>query len=145
MKSKTICKLRLVILAAFALILSACATASSTQPSAEATPAPTAEPIEPWDGDGMEIPLDGSSLKAWDRSMARVKAHSRPETYNSLESAIKYLLTYDLAARGDKEKLIGQLDGLTGYEVISRVRWQKPLPGRGKPEKDATDASLIDT
>lgn len=126
------------------ILMGGCAATTGSSPDPGAVSEQAAE-IEPWDGDGMEIPLDGSSLKAWDRSMARVKAHSRPETYNSLESAIKYLLTYDLAARGDKEKLIGQLDGLTGYEVISRVRWQKPLPGRGKPEKDATDASLIDT
>lgn len=126
------------------LLMGGCAatTGSSAQPGPVTE---QAVEIEPWDGDGMEIPLDGSSMEAWERSMARVKAHSQPETYNSLESAIKYLLTYDLAARGDKEKLVGQLDGMTGYEVISRVRWQKPAPGRSKAEKNATDASIIDT
>ena len=126
------------------ILIGGCAATTDSNPEPDAVIEQAAE-IEPWDGDGMEIPLDGSSMEAWQRSMERVKAHSRPETYSSLESAIKYLLTYDLAARGDKEKLIGQLDGMTGYEVISRVRWQKPLPGRGKPEKNATDASLIDT
>lgn len=125
MKSKTICKLRLVILAAFALILSACATASSTQPSAEATPAPTAEPIEPWDGDGMEIPLDGTSLEAFDKSLARVKAHTSPEAYTTLVNAIDYLLVYDLASKNDKATLAAHLDGMTGKQVVDQVKWRK--------------------
>jgi hypothetical protein len=125
MKSKTICKLRLVIVAAFALILSACATASSTQPSAEATPAPTAEPIEPWDGDGMEIPLDGTSLEAFDKSLARVKAHTSPEAYTTLVNAIDYLLVYDLASKNNKATLAAHLDGMTGKQVVDQVKWRK--------------------
>lgn len=125
MKSKTICRLPLVILAAFALILSACATASSTQPSAEATPAPTAEPIEPWDGDGMEIPLDGTSLEAFDKSLARVKAHTSPEAYTTLVNAIDYLLVYNLASKGDKATLATHLDGMTGRQVVDQVKWRK--------------------
>ena len=101
--------------------------------------------IEPWDGDGMEIPLDGSSMEAWDRSMARVKAHTSAENYQSLESAIDYLLTYDLSVGYDKKRLIKNLDGQTGYEVLQRVRWGKPAPGKGPAEKGASDASLIDT
>ena len=125
MKSKMICKLPLVILAAFALILSACATASSTQASAEATPAPTAEPIEPLDGDGMEIPLDGTSLEAFDKSLARVKAHTSPEAYTTLVNAIDYLLVYDLASKNDKATLAAHLDGMTGKQVVDQVKWRK--------------------
>jgi hypothetical protein len=126
------------------LVLAGCATAPpvSEEPASEAAPV---QDIEPWDGDGMDIPLDGSSMEAWDRSMARVKAHTSPETYQSLESAIDYLLTYDLSAGYSKNRLIKNLDGQTGYEVLQRVRWGKPAPGKGPAEKDASDASLIDT
>ena len=42
-------------------------------------------------------------------------------------------------------RLIKNLDGLTGYEIIGKVRWRTPAPGKGPAEKGATDASLIDT
>ena len=126
MKSKVIYKLpTLVIFATFALFLSACATASSTQPSSDATPAPAAEPVEPWDGDGMDIPLDGTSLEAFEKSLARVKAHTSPETYTTLVNAIDYLLVYDLAAKGDKATLATRLDGMTGKQVVDQVKWRK--------------------
>jgi len=126
------------------LLVSGCASSPSATETTASEPVPAQE-IEPWDGDGMEIPLDGSSMEAWDRSMARVKAHTSPETYQSLESAIDYLLTYDLSVSYDKNRLIKSLDGQTGYEVLQRVRWGKPAPGKGPAEKGATDASLIDT
>ena len=126
MKSKTIYKLSpLLLFAACALFLSGCATASSAQPSAEATSAPTAEPVEPWDGDGMDIPLDGTSLEAFDKSLARVKEYASPKDYTTLVNAIDYLMVYDLAAKRDKAKLVSHLDGLTGHEVIDRVAWRK--------------------
>jgi hypothetical protein len=126
MKSKTIYKLSpLLIFAACALFLSGCATASSAQPSAEATSAPTAEPVEPWDGDGMDIPLDGTSLEAFDKSLARVKAHTSPESYTTLVNAIDYLLVYDLASKGDKSTLASHLDGMTGKQVVDQVKWRK--------------------
>ena len=126
------------------LALAGCASSPPLVEEPASEPAPVQE-IEPWDGDGMEIPLDGSSMEAWDRSMARVKAHTSAENYQSLESAIDYLLTYDLSVGYDKKRLIKNLDGQTGYEVLQRVRWGKPAPGKGPAEKDAADASLIDT
>ena len=131
-------------LLAFAVFLSGCATPAPTVTETEPVAEPVVE-IEPWDGDGMDIPLDGSSMEAWERSMARVKAHTSPESYQSLESAIEYLLTYDLAVAYDKNRLIQSLDGQTGYQVLQRVRWGKPAPGKGPAEKGASDASLIDT
>lgn len=126
------------------LVLSGCASSPPVTEESANVHAPAQE-IEPWDGDGMDIPLDGSSMEAWDRSMARVKAHTSAENYQSLESAIDYLLTYDLSVGYDKKRLIKNLDGQTGYEVLQRVRWGKPAPGKGPAEKGASDASLIDT
>ena len=126
------------------LTLAGCASSPPASDQSASEPAPVQE-IEPWDGDGMEIPLDGSSMEAWDRSMARVEAHTDDATFTTLQNAIDYLLTYDLSARKDMNRLIKNLDGLTGYEVVGKVRWRLPAPGKGPAEKGATDVKLIDT
>lgn len=130
------------LLLATALFLTACA---ATPPQEEIAPAEQEAviEIEPWDGDGMDIPLDGSSMEAWKRSMARVKAHTSESQYTTLENAIDYLLTYDLATQRDMNKLIRKLDGMTGFEVLYRVGWRKPAPGKGPAEKGAADAKII--
>jgi hypothetical protein len=104
-----------------------------------------AEVIDTYEGDGMEIPLDGSSLEAFDASMARIKRHSTEASYTTLSNAIEYLLVYDLEVRRNKEKLAAKLDGLTGYEVVAKVGWRKPPPGTSKAVKGAADAKIIET
>lgn len=126
------------------LLVSGCATSPVATETTASEPVPAQE-IEPWDGDGMEIPLDGSSMEAWDRSMARVKAHTDESTFTTLENAIAYLMTYDLSAQNSMDRLIKNLDGLTGYEIVGKVRWRLPAPGKGPAEKGATDVKLIDT
>lgn len=126
------------------LLLSGCATTAPQTAEPVAEPEPVME-IEPWDGDGMEIPLDGSSMEAWNRSIARVEAYSAEKNFITLENAIEYLLVYDLAAGMDMEKLIKRLDGLTGYQVLERVNWRRPAPGKGPAEKGAADAKIIDS
>ena len=140
-------------LAVTAVIFLAACAAPQSKSSEESDPLvadaseQTSEPdvIDTYEGDGMELPLDGSSLDAWDASMARVKRHSTEASYTTLENAIDYLLVYDLEVRRDKEKLVAKLDGLTGYEVVARVKWRKPPPGKGNAAKDADDAGIIDT
>lgn len=136
----------LLILMFASLLLAGCAgqqkqtgTSEGIEPQAD-----TAYEIEPWDGDGMEIPLDGSSREAWDQSMARVKAHTSESDYTTLKNAIDYLLVYDLQAKNDLNNLISRLDGMTGYEILARVKWRKPAPGKGPAEKGAADAKIID-
>lgn len=133
-----------VAMLALALFLAGCATSPATTEEPETAAAPAYD-IEPWDGDGLEIPLDGSSMEAWNRSMARVKAHTDEVHFTTLENAIDYLLTYDLSARNQMDRLIKNLNGLTGYEIIGKVRWRLPAPGKGPAEKGAADAKLIDT
>lgn len=120
----------LLVLISSAVLVAGCAS-NQAQPKKPAEPRPTAESyeIEPWDGDGMEIPLDGSSREAWEKSLARVKAHSKQSTYTTLENAIDYLLVYDLESRGNFDTLISRLDGQTGYEIIARTNWRKPAGG----------------
>jgi hypothetical protein len=108
--------LGLALLAMAMLLLSACAaTSSSGQAGQEIS-------FEPWDGDGLDIPLDGSSLTAWDSSLARVKAHTTPEQYRTLESSLDYLLFYDFELKGDREKFAAKMDGLTAAEAIDAAK-----------------------
>jgi hypothetical protein len=75
---------------------------------------------------GLDIIMDGSSLEAFDKSMEQVKATSSESSYKTLEGALDYLLFYDLVAQRDREKLVARLDGMTGHEIIKKVKWRKP-------------------
>jgi len=128
------------------LLMAACGPSkTSLSGTADDATAPENEIVDDFDGDGMEIPLDGTSLAAFDASMARVKRHSSTSNYKTLENAIDYLLVYDIGARGDKEKVVAKLNGLNGYQVIDKVGWRKPAPGKGQAEKGAADAKIIDS
>jgi hypothetical protein len=135
--------IRLLLATLFSiLVLAACATA----PQGDTAPEPEAQEIsiEPWEGDGMEIPLDGSSLEAFDASVARVEAHVTEKDYKNLTNALEYLLLYDLGAQMDREKLASRLDGKTPREVLGLVKWRRPAPGKSSAEKGAADAKIID-
>jgi hypothetical protein len=130
-----------------ALALAACATTQAQTTDASAAPdqSADAEIADTFEGDGMEIPLDGTSLEAFEASLARVKEHTSEENYTTLENAIAYLLVYDLSAKRSKEKLAANLDGLNGYEVMNKIGWRRPPPGKSQAEKGAADAKIIDT
>jgi len=103
------------------------ATQPATSPAAEAAlgdnvkPKGAAEAVDP----GMQIPVDGSSLEAFEKSLETIKGQAREPNYITLEEAIKYLLVYDLGTGGDKAKLAKNLDGLTGDQIIDKVTWRK--------------------
>jgi len=126
--------------AVLASLLAACAT-HGTQPDPSQA-VDTAPPVEPWDGDGMDIPLDGSSLEAFDNSLARVKAHTSPDNYTTLVNAIDYLLVYDLAAKRDRATLVSRLDGLTPNEVIAKVSWGSKPPGETSARSHLPDSTV---
>lgn len=137
------CKTLLVALAA-ATLMTACAGNQPATPKAadqNVEPSQTAYEIEPWDGDGLDIPLDGSSMEAWNQTLARVKAHTSDENFITLSNSIDYLKFYDLSAGQNLEKLIVRLDGLTGREVIDRVAWQRFNPGRQQTKPGASDST----
>jgi len=71
---------------------------------------------------GLDIVMDGSSLKAFDKSMEQVKATSSEFDYKKLEGALDYLLFYDLAVQQNREKLVTSLDGMTAQDIIEKVR-----------------------
>ena len=89
------------------------ADAAGTEEAAVKTEAPGAATAT-----GLDIVMDGSSLKAFDKSMEEVKATGSEFDYRSLESAIDFLLVYDLGAQRSREKLASRLDGMTGHEII---------------------------
>lgn len=122
-----------ILTGAAVLLLSACASTPSGSLETTADETPAVE-IEPWDGNGLDIPLDGSSMEAWESSMTRVEAHTSEKEYQFLQNAIDWLLVYDLPSKNKMDILITRLDGLTGREVISRVRWiPTPPPKATKP------------
>ncbi len=138
----------LALTAALALTVSGAVLAESGEEATEAAPPnlPTDEEIaELYDGDGMKIPLDGTSLENFNASMELIKKHSTASSYKSLENAIQYLLIYDLEVRRDKEALAAKLNGVDGYDVKSRVGWRKPPPAKSKAVKGSSDANLIDS
>ena len=133
------------------LLLAACGPSKSTvngEQSSETPPAAVAEAeiVDDYDGEGMEIPLDGSSLTAFDASLAKVKRNTSETNYTTLENAIEFLLVYDLGAQRDRVKLASRLNGLTGHEVVSKVgARRKPAPDKESAEKAAADPDIIDT
>lgn len=85
----------------------------------EDTPAVEAEPS------GLDIPMDGSSLEAWNQSMEKVKEVGGPKEYGQLQDAFDYLLMFDIGAKNDPATLASRLNGLTGNEILKRVAYRK--------------------
>lgn len=75
--------------------------------------------------DGMQIPVDGSSLEAFDQSLEKIKKQATEAEFTTLENALDYLLVYDLAAKRNRTKLAANLDGLTGEQIVDKVEWRK--------------------
>jgi len=90
-------------------------------------------------GEGMEMPLDGTSVATFDASLALVKQHTNEENYRSLEKAISYLMAFDISVRNDKARLASRLNGMNGYEVVAKYNKDKPTPAKSGPRKAPTD------
>jgi hypothetical protein len=131
------------------LALAACTAPVGKSPEAESAKATVAAPevevVDNFEGDGMEIPLDGSSVEAFDASLALVKKHSSESNYVTLRKAISYLMAFDVSVRNDRSRLADRLNGLNGYEVIAKVDLQKPPARRSNVKKGAADAKTVDT
>lgn len=108
-------------------------TASTEAKSTEGTPiesapvdaaSPPKEAAQRWT-DAMHIPVDGSSLEAFNESLEKIKAQAKENEYTTLTNAIDYMVIYDLAAKRDRAKVAANLDGLTGAEIVDKVHWRK--------------------
>jgi len=70
---------------------------------------------------GMNIPIDGSSVETFEKSLAAIKGQSTEAEYKTLSGAIDRLALYDLSIRRDRTKLAESLNGMTGAEIIDSV------------------------
>ncbi len=98
---------------------------AATTPADEIAPAHAVDSAEVAKAIGLDIVVDGSSLVAFEKSMERVKETGSEADYKRLESALDYLLFYELSAQQNREKLAARLDGKTGHEIINKVKWRK--------------------
>lgn len=74
---------------------------------------------------GMDIPMDGSSLEAWNASLEKVKEAGGPKAVGQIQDAFDYLLMFDIGAKNDPATLASRLDGLTGSQIVKRIGYGK--------------------
>lgn len=95
--------------------------------SAQEIEAPTAEAkaVEQAGSPGMQIPVDGASIEAFEESLEQIRAETTPAEFTSVQNALDYLLVYDLGARRNRELLYQRLDGKTPTEILQMVKWRQ--------------------
>ncbi len=74
-------------------------------------------------GEGMRIPVDGTSLDAFEQSLATIKTKTTSAEYTTLINAIDYLMVYYIEAKRDRTKLAALLNGKTGEQIVGLVNW----------------------
>lgn len=121
----------LFAVAALSLVLASAAVAQDASP---ATPSDAADEAAQSQGKmmldddevsaGMHLKFDGSSEKAFEESLEKIKGEVTDAEYVTVQNAIDYLLVYDLAARRDPNELYKRLDGKTPAEMLKMVNWQ---------------------
>ena len=74
---------------------------------------------------GLDLSVDGSSLEAFNKSLEKIKETATASQYKTLENAFEYLLVYDFALKQDRTKLAAKLDGMTGWQIIDKIKWRK--------------------
>ncbi len=73
---------------------------------------------------GLNRPMNGKNLQTFEKDLEIVKGEITEPEFRTLMNAIGYLRVYDLAARGDKEKVYQNLDGKTPKEIMKKVKWR---------------------
>lgn len=91
---------------------------------AESEPSPSSISAAPFDAAAadaaMQRPMDGSSVEAFTKDLERLKSEVRPEDFAKVQSALSWMMFYDLSAAGEKAKLYASLDGDTPNEIIAK-------------------------
>jgi hypothetical protein len=125
--------------------------AATPEPGAVPATIEAATPPAPVVSPGMQIPVDGTSVEAFDASLAEIQEKTTASEYITLTNAIKYMMVYDLTAKRDRAKLAANLNGLTGEQIIDRVNWRRDSPKtstppkiQAPPEQTATEPSTPD-
>lgn len=65
--------------------------------------------------------MDGSSTATFEKGLEKVQTEATSAEYKTLQSAIKYLLMYDLSVKKNKAALYQKLDGKTPAEIIAKA------------------------
>ena len=117
----------LVFLAAFSAWAEPDQGAEENVTSAVESSAPedTIGSAEAAESTGLDIVMDGSSLEAFEQSMEQVRETGTAVEYKSITGAIDYLLIYDIGAKRNMKTLASRLNGLTGNEIVERVKWRQ--------------------
>lgn len=106
--------------------ISAEALEENVDAAAEADAATEAEAADvEEEATGLNIVMDGSSLEAFNESMEKVKETGSENDYKRLQDAFSYLLVFDTGARNNPKTLASRLDGLTGHQILERVKYGK--------------------
>lgn len=74
------------------------------------------------EGYGLTMVVDGSSPEAFQESLELIAMDTSDAQYQELDSALRFLATYDTAAWSGLPNLYKTLDGMTGEEIIERAR-----------------------
>ena len=98
-------------------------SATVSPPIAEPAAGLNEKPATPKFGAGMQIPVDGTSLDAFDKSLADIKTKTTKPEYTTLSNAIDFLMVYYIDARRDRTKLAALLNGMTGEQIVAMVKW----------------------
>ena len=99
------------------------ASAAVSPPVAEPAAPASEKPAAPKFGAGMQIPVDGTSLEAFEQSLADIKTKTTKPEYTTLSNAIDYLMVYTIEAKRDRTKLAAYLNGKTGEQIVDMVKW----------------------
>ncbi len=70
----------------------------------------------------MDQPVDFSSPEAAEKTLQNIREQEGEAAYKNLNSAMAYLLYYDLGLGNDKAKLHKKLDGQTPNQIIAQMR-----------------------
>jgi hypothetical protein len=70
----------------------------------------------------MDQPVDFSSPEAVEETLQNIRDQEGEAAYKNLNSAMAYLLYYDLGLRNDKAKLHAKLDGQTPRQIIAKMQ-----------------------
>ena len=131
--------IKLITVVILSLGLGTACAKSTSEPEAAVAPAPEStapaaampsssqsdEQSSSGFSEGMRIPVDGSSLEAFNKSLETIKSKVTPDEYTNLANAIEYLLVYDIGARHNREKLAKNLDGQTGEEIVGQAGFDR--------------------
>jgi hypothetical protein len=69
----------------------------------------------------MEQPVDFSSPEAIEATRENIRQQAGEESLYTLDSALKYIMFYDLSMNRDKEKLYKRMNGKTPNQIIKKA------------------------